>query len=158
MKSISLCCTRPPESHMNLKYYLSILLALGTAAACLAAEPPKDPAPSAADSKEKSAAGSGTSSDKAASSAAAPAPGEPALNDPNMLRMNFRGASLDMVLNYLSEAAGFIINIKPGTTVRGKVDVWSSQPLTREEALNLVDTVLNQNGLAAIRNGKMLTI
>jgi len=131
---------------------------VSTAAACLAAEPPKDPAPSAADSKEKSAAGSGTSSDKAASSAAAPAPGEPALNDPNMLRMNFRGASLDMVLNYLSEAAGFIINIKPGTTVRGKVDVWSSQPLTREEALNLVDTVLNQNGLAAIRNGKMLTI
>jgi len=75
-----------------------------------------------------------------------------------MVRMNFRGASLDMVLNYLTEAAGFIINIKPGTSVRGKVDVWSNDPLTREEALNLLDTVLNQNNLAAIRNGRTLTI
>jgi len=79
-------------------------------------------------------------------------------NGTNALRLNFRGVPLDMVLNYLSEAAGFIINIKPGTSARGKVDVWSSQPLTREEALNLLDTVLNQNGLAAIRNGRTLTI
>jgi type II secretory pathway component GspD/PulD (secretin) len=63
-----------------------------------------------------------------------------------------------MVLNYLSEAAGFIINVKPGTSVRGKVDVWSNDPLTKEEALDLLDTVLIQNSLAAIRNGKVLTI
>ncbi len=79
-------------------------------------------------------------------------------NGTNELRMNFRGASLDMVLNYLSEAAGFIINVKPGTSVRGKVDVWSNDPLTKEEALDLLDTVLIQNSLAAIRNGKVLTI
>jgi general secretion pathway protein D len=79
-------------------------------------------------------------------------------NSTNGLRLNFRGVPLDMVLNYLSEAAGFIINIKPGTSTRGKVDVWSSQTLSREEALNLLDTVLNQNGLAAIRNGRTLTI
>ncbi|MEY2430200.1 MAG: ral secretion pathway protein [Verrucomicrobiota bacterium] len=79
-------------------------------------------------------------------------------NGTNGLRLNFRGVSLDLVLNYLSEAAGFIINIKPGTSTRGKVDVWSSQTLSREEALNLLDTVLNQNGLAAIRNGRTLTI
>src|SRR5258708_5528671 len=89
---------------------------------------------------------------------------EPAATTPaadlgtNGLRLNFRGVQLDMVLNYLSEAAGFIINIKPGTSARGKVDVWSNQSLTREEALNLLDTVLNQNGLAAIRNGRTLTI
>jgi type II secretory pathway component GspD/PulD (secretin) len=76
----------------------------------------------------------------------------------DMLLMNFRGASLDQVLNYLSEAAGFIINVKPGTSVKGKVDVWSSQPMTREEGLSLLDTVLAQNSLAAIRNGKVLTI
>src|SRR6266568_1304470 len=64
-------------------------------------------------------------------------------NGTNGLRLNFRGVPLDMVLNYLSEAAGFIINIKPGTSARGKVDVWSNQSLTREEALNLLDTVLN---------------
>lgn len=76
----------------------------------------------------------------------------------NLIRMNFRGASLDQVLSYLSEAAGFVINIKPGTSVRGKVDVWSNDPLTREEAVNLLDTVLNQNSLAAIRNDRTLTI
>ncbi len=79
-------------------------------------------------------------------------------NGTNVLRMNFRGASLEQVLNYFSEAAGFIINLKPGTSVRGKVDLWSNEPLTREEALDLLDTVLVQNGLAAIRNGKVLTI
>jgi type II secretory pathway component GspD/PulD (secretin) len=72
------------------------------------------------------------------------------------LRLNFRGAPLEMVLNYLSEAAGFIINLE--TEVRGKVDVWSNQPLTKDEALTLLDSVLNKNGYAAIRSGRTLTI
>lgn len=76
----------------------------------------------------------------------------------NALHLNFRGASLETVLNYLSEAAGFIINVKPGTSIRGKVDLWSADPLTREEVLNALDTVLNQNNLAAIRNGRTLSI
>src|SRR5215470_14408140 len=79
-------------------------------------------------------------------------------NGSQLLRMNFRGASLEQVLNYLSEAAGFIINVKPGTSIRGRVDVWSNDPMTREEALALVDSVLNQNELAAIHNGRTLTI
>ncbi len=74
------------------------------------------------------------------------------------LKMNFRGASLEQVLTYFSEAAGFIINVKPGTSVRGKVDVWSNEPISKEEALDLLDTVLIQNGLAAIRNGRVLSI
>src|SRR5690242_11190777 len=32
------------------------------------------------------------------------------------VRMNFQDASLETVLKYLSEAAGFIINVKPGTS------------------------------------------
>ena len=79
-------------------------------------------------------------------------------NETNFLHLNFRAASLDQVLNYFSEAAGYVINVKPGTSVRGKVDLWNSNPLTRAEALDLLDTVLIQNGLAAIRNGKTLTI
>ena len=51
------------------------------------------------------------------------------------LRLNFRGVSLDMVLNYLSEAAGFIIILE--TEPKGKVDVWSNQPLNQEEAIDL---------------------
>lgn len=74
------------------------------------------------------------------------------------LRMNFRGAPLDMVLNYMSDAAGFIINVAPGTEVRGRVDVWSNQPLSKDEAVQLLNTVLHQNGYAAIRNGRTLSI
>lgn len=74
------------------------------------------------------------------------------------LRLNFRGAPLDMVLNYMSDAAGFIINIAPGTDVKGKVDVWSNQPLSKEDGVELLNTILNQNNLAAIQTGKTLTI
>src|SRR5438093_6701833 len=72
------------------------------------------------------------------------------------LRLNFRGVPLEMVLNYLSDAAGFIIILE--TKVEGKVDVWSNQPLNKEEAVNLLNTILNKNGYAAIRNGRTLTI
>jgi general secretion pathway protein D len=72
------------------------------------------------------------------------------------LRLNFRGVPLDMVLNYLSDAAGFIIVLE--TEVKGKVDVWSNQPMTKEESVTLLNTVLNKNGYAAIQNGRTLTI
>jgi type II secretory pathway component GspD/PulD (secretin) len=72
------------------------------------------------------------------------------------LRLNFRGASLDLVLNYLSEAAGFIIVLD--TKVTGKIDAWSNQPLSRDEAVDLLNSVLNKNGYAAIRHGRTLTI
>jgi type II secretory pathway component GspD/PulD (secretin) len=74
------------------------------------------------------------------------------------LRMNFQDASLETVLKYLSDAAGFIINIKPGTSIRGKVNILSSQPVTKDEAVDLLDTALLQNGLAAIRNARVITI
>src|SRR6185369_14659530 len=72
------------------------------------------------------------------------------------LRLNFRDVPLDMVLDYLSEEAGFII-VKE-TDVTGKVNVWSNQPLTKDEAVELLDSILNQNKLAAIRNGRTITI
>jgi type II secretory pathway component GspD/PulD (secretin) len=72
------------------------------------------------------------------------------------LRLNFRGAPLDLVLDYLSDAAGFIINVE--TELTGKVDVWSHQPLNREEAVALLDTVLARHGFAAIRQDRTLTI
>jgi type II secretory pathway component GspD/PulD (secretin) len=72
------------------------------------------------------------------------------------LRLNFRGVPLDLVLNYLSDAAGFIIVLE--TDVKGKVDVWSNQPMTKEEAVTLLNSVLNKNGYAAIQNGRTLTI
>jgi len=81
------------------------------------------------------------------------APREPG---PNELRLNFRGAPVELVLNYLSDAAGFIIQLN--TPVHGKLDVWSNQPVTKEEAIDLLNSVLNHNGYAAVRNGRLLTI
>src|SRR3954447_15689759 len=87
---------------------------------------------------------------------ATPTNSVPASDSDKGLRLNFRGVPLDMVLNYLSEAAGFIIVLE--TKVEGKVDVWSNQPLTKDEAVELLNTILNKNDYAAIRNGRTLTI
>jgi type II secretory pathway component GspD/PulD (secretin) len=72
------------------------------------------------------------------------------------LRMNFHGAPLNLVLEYLSEAAGFVINKQ--TDVRGTVEVWSKQPVTKEEAIELLSSVLKKNGYAVTRSGRILTI
>jgi general secretion pathway protein D len=72
------------------------------------------------------------------------------------LRLNFRGAPLDLVLEKLSEAAGFIIVLE--AQPRGRVDIISNQPVSKDEAFSLLNTVLRKNGYTAIRNGRTLTI
>ena len=51
---------------------------------------------------------------------------------------------------------GFIINKE--TDVRGTVEVWSKEPLTKDEAVEVLNSVLKKNGCAVIRNGRILTI
>ena len=77
-------------------------------------------------------------------------------NNSNELRLNFRNAPLEMVLNYLSDAAGFIIVLD--THVSGNVTVISTHPVSQDEAVNLLNTELNRNNYAAIRDGRTLTI
>ena len=83
-----------------------------------------------------------------------PTPPEP--TDKAELRLNFRNAPLDLVLNYMSEAAGYIIVLE--TSVRGTIDVWSNTPVTKTEALGLLNSALNKNNYAAILEGRTLTI
>jgi type II secretory pathway component GspD/PulD (secretin) len=83
-------------------------------------------------------------------------PPQAAGTNADSLLLNFRNAPLDMVLNYLSDAAGFIIVLD--TPVHGNVSVISSHPMTRDEAVDLLNSVLNKNGYAAIRDGRTLTI
>lgn len=80
---------------------------------------------------------------------------EPA-NDSDSIVLNFRGASLESVLNYLSEAAGFVV--MSDADLKGTVNVWSAQPLNREEAIDLLDAVLSEKGYTAVRNGRLLKI
>jgi general secretion pathway protein D len=56
----------------------------------------------------------------------------------------------------MSEAAGYIIVLE--TPVHGTVDMWSSQPVSREEAVQLLNVALNKNGFAATLQGRTLTI
>jgi type II secretory pathway component GspD/PulD (secretin) len=74
----------------------------------------------------------------------------------NGLRLNFSNVPLEMVLQYLSDAAGFHIVVE--TPVRGNVTVISSHSMTKEEAVELLNSVLNKSGAAAIRNDQFLTI
>ncbi len=100
---------------------------------------------------------SGVSAQDNSIEAATPAatPAAPAANG-EMLQLNFRGAPLETVLNYLSEAAGYIIVTE--TEVTGKIDAWSKHPVTQDEALAILESALSRNGFTAIRNGRTLTI
>ena len=70
------------------------------------------------------------------------------------LTMNFEGVPLQSVLEYMSEAADLIILGE--TKVEGKVNILSKQPLNREEAVELLIVVLNENGYTAIRRGERM--
>ena len=74
------------------------------------------------------------------------------------LVLNFRDVPLEMVLNYLSQAAGFVINVNRGVDVAGKVNVWSAQPLSKEEAVQLLEKILNQSGYTVVQDKRILTI
>ncbi|MEO8353166.1 MAG: secretin N-terminal domain-containing protein [Chthoniobacteraceae bacterium] len=71
------------------------------------------------------------------------------------LILNFKDAPLSEVLNHLSEAAGFVI---VGDVPAGKVNIVSRQPISPDEAIALLNTVLVENGSVAIRNGRILKI
>jgi len=88
---------------------------------------------------------------------AAPGGGAPALAAPSTgLRFNFRGAPLETVLQYLSEAAGFVIVLE--TPVKGSIDMWSAQPISREEAIPLLNLALNRLGYSATVQGRTLLV
>jgi type II secretory pathway component GspD/PulD (secretin) len=72
------------------------------------------------------------------------------------LRFNFRGAPLETVLNYMSQAAGFVVVLQ--TPVTGTVDMWSLQPVSRAEAVQLLGIALNKDGYGLTVDGRTLLI
>ena len=90
-------------------------------------------------------------------SAPSPAHGTPAAPPAaGTIRLNFQNAELSAVLNYLSSSAGFIITQE--VPVTGTVNVVSQQPMTPDEAVDLLNTILDSKGYVAIRNGRILKI
>ncbi len=95
--------------------------------------------------------------DAPAAPESAPAATErPARDTSAGLRFNFRGAPLETVLNYLSEAAGFVIVLE--TPVRGTIDMWSAQPVSRPEAVQLLNLAINKSGYTATLKGRTLVV
>ena len=109
------------------------------------------PAPPAAAAPVATNAAAADSTGTAANPAA-----PPASNHAEGIVMNFNNAPLASVLSYLSEAAGFII--LSDVRVHGTITVVSKQPMTKDEAVDLLNSELNRNGYGAIRNDRTLTI
>ncbi|MEO6567134.1 MAG: secretin N-terminal domain-containing protein [Opitutaceae bacterium] len=70
--------------------------------------------------------------------------------------LNFRNAPLEAFVNYMAEEAGFAIQFD--TAIRGTVDAYSAQPVTRDEALELFNLALNKNGYTSVVQGRIITI
>jgi general secretion pathway protein D len=77
-------------------------------------------------------------------------------NHPNALVLNFRNSSLETVLKYFSDAAGFIVVIE--THADSAMTLISAQPVNQEEAVNLLNAALKRINCYAIREGRTLTI
>ncbi len=75
-----------------------------------------------------------------------------------MLRLNFRNAPLSMVLDYLSDAAGFTISANSKVDLKGTITVWSNRPVTRDEAIRILDESLTASGYGATVEGNLLNV
>ena len=81
---------------------------------------------------------------------------KPKTSEPAGIRLNFKDVPLDVVLQYLSKAAG--LSVVTDASVEGRVTLISRAPLKLSEALSLLDSALKEKGYAAVRLGRVLKI
>ena len=80
----------------------------------------------------------------------------PAKGPAGAIRLNFKDASLEAVLQHLSEASGMaVISEAP---VEGRITVVSRQDMNVDDTIALLDAALREKGYAAIRTGRVLKI
>ena len=72
------------------------------------------------------------------------------------IQLNFKDAPVETILDYLSDAAGLAVVSESRLTDR--ITVISKQPLSLDEAVSLINTILQENGYTAIRTGETLKI
>jgi general secretion pathway protein D len=72
------------------------------------------------------------------------------------ISFKFKDASIDAILDYLSQTAGFIV-IKDAP-VSGRVSVISDQPVTPDEAVRLLQSVLKTSGFTIIQLDRVLKV
>jgi len=74
------------------------------------------------------------------------------------LHLNFRRVPLRTVLNYLQETTDLPIQVESNVEIERAIDLWSDEPVNKEEALRLLKQALNDEGYTAIRKRGMLAI
>ena len=72
------------------------------------------------------------------------------------IKMEFKDAALDTVLEQLSDSTGLII-VKDGA-IDSRITIISKQAMNLEDAISLLNTVLKEKGFVGIRTGKILKI
>ncbi|MBT3379963.1 MAG: hypothetical protein HN742_02980 [Lentisphaerae bacterium] len=151
----------PPTPRSLLPLALCAGALLFASFAPAADAPPKQAATSATATP---AANTAATTDSSAPStqpagAVAPKPGTTngvSVGPQELIRLNFKGAPLGTVLEYLSKTAGFVV-IRPAE-LTGTVDVESHQPLNHTEVVELLNSVLGEKGLVAIKTDRTLRI
>jgi general secretion pathway protein D len=96
-----------------------------------------------------------TSGQTPESNAASPVT-SPATGPTTQASLNFKDAPIDAVLDYLSEAAGYVIVRE--VPIDGRATVMSKRPVNPQEAIALLRTVLSSNGCTVVQNGRELRI
>ena len=74
------------------------------------------------------------------------------------LCLNFRNVPLRTVLNYLCDAADFTIQVESNVEIARTIDLWSDEPLNKEDALLLLKQALSEQGYMAIHKGRTVAI
>jgi len=73
------------------------------------------------------------------------------------IKLNFQDAPLQTVLEYLSEKAGLTV-VSDEPVIDGRMTVISRQPITVDEAVSLINSVLKEKGLTTVLMGKTLKV
>ena len=72
-------------------------------------------------------------------------------------KLNFQDAPLQTVLEYLSETAGLTV-VSDEPLIDGRMTVISRQPITLNEAVSLINSILKEKGLTTVLTGKILKV
>jgi len=73
------------------------------------------------------------------------------------VKLNFQDTPLQTVLEYLSETAGLTV-VSDEPLFDGRMTVISRQPISLEQAVSLINSILKEKSLTTILNGKVLKV
>lgn len=74
------------------------------------------------------------------------------------MKLHFRSARLDTVLDHLHDCAGVFIHANSNVPTEHTIDLWQDEPVSAAEALSLLKRVLVNMGCTLIRKGALFNI